>query len=277
MAVPPFILLLMIVLLVITAYAMLAPVIHPINLGATNIMERIQPPSIFGISDSGYLLGSDYLGRDVSIRLVYGTRVSIIVAFLGTALALVIGVALGLVSGYLGGWVDDLVIFLINVRQSIPALIIGIVVATIFGAGTQTMIGIIVFIGWSRFARYTRAQVLQIKEEQFIECSRAIGASTTRIILEHVLVNIASPLIVISTLNLSSVVLLESTLSFLGLGIQPPQTTLGVMVSTGRDHMLSNPLLALAPSAIIVVIVLSVSFIGDWLRDRLDPKLANKM
>lgn len=271
--IPPFILFLMLTFLFIVIYSMLAPVLHPIDLGATNITSRLKPPSIFGYSDSGHLLGTDYLGRDVAIRLVYATRSSLSVSFSGTLLAALIGITMGVLAGLNPGWVDDLVGFLINARQSIPSVLMGIIVATIFGSSTQMMIILIGFVGWTRFARYTRAQVIQIRSENFIECSRAIGASTPRIFAEHILVNIASPLIVTATLNLSSNILLENTLSFLGLGIQPPQTSLGVMVSSGRNHLMTNWWLAIAPSAMIVIIILIVSLVGDWLRDRLDPKL----
>lgn len=256
--------------------SLLIPYIHPIDLGDTDLRSRLAMPSIFGISDSGHLLGCDYLGRDLAIRLLYATRTTIMLAFTGLLCAATLGIVLGVIAGVFGGIWDDIIMFMINVRHSVPSVLIGIIVATIFGSTEFTMILLTTCIQWTKFARQARAQILQIKKESYIECSRAIGASSFRIICEHVLRNIASPLIVTTTLTLSSIILFESTLSFLGLGIQPPNTSLGVMVSAGRDQMLMQWWQAILPTALIVLIVMTASLTGDWLRDRLDPKLSGK-
>lgn len=269
-----------VILLVLTGTliisSLLIPYIHPIDLGDTDLRSRLAMPSIFGISDSGHLLGCDYLGRDLAIRLLYATRTTIILAFTGLLCAATLGIVLGVIAGVFGGIWDDIIMFMINVRHSVPSVLIGIIVATIFGSTEFTMILLTTCIQWTKFARQARAQILQIKKESYIECSRAIGASSFRIIFEHVLRNIASPLIVTTTLTLSSIILFESTLSFLGLGIQPPNTSLGVMVSAGRDQMLMQWWQAILPTALIVLIVMTASLTGDWLRDRLDPKLRGK-
>ena len=269
-----------VILLVLTGTliisSLLIPYIHPIDLGDTDLRSRLAMPSIFGISDSGHLLGCDYLGRDLAIRLLYATRTTIILAFTGLLCAATLGIGLGVIAGVFGGIWDDIIMFMINVRHSVPSVLIGIIVATIFGSTEFTMILLTTCIQWTKFARQARAQILQIKKESYIECSRAIGASSFRIIFEHVLRNIASPLIVTTTLTLSSIILFESTLSFLGLGIQPPNTSLGVMVSAGRDQMLMQWWQAILPTALIVLIVMTASLTGDWLRDRLDPKLSGK-
>lgn len=254
----------------------LAPYLYPIDLGETSLTERLAMPSIFGISDSGHLLGCDYLGRDVAIRLLYATRTTIILAFTGLSLAALLGITLGVLAGMFGGVLDDIVMFMVNVRHALPAVLIGIIAATIFGSTEFTMIILTMFIQWSPFARQARASIMQIKKESYIECSRAIGSSTTRIIFEHVLRNIASPLIVTATQTLSSTILFESTLSFLALGIQPPNTSLGVMVSAGKDIMLLQWWQAIIPTVFIVLIVMTAALTGDWLRDRLDPKLRGK-
>ena len=254
----------------------LVPYLHPIDLGETSLTERLAMPSIFGISDSGHLLGCDYLGRDVAIRLLYATRTTIVLAFTGLSLAALLGITLGVLAGMFGGILDDIVMFMVNVRHALPAVLIGIIAATIFGSTEFTMIILTMFIQWSPFARQARASIMQIKKESYIECSRAIGSSTTRIIFEHVLRNIASPLIVTATQTLSSTILFESTLSFLALGIQPPNTSLGVMVSAGKDIMLLQWWQAIIPTALIVLIVMTAALTGDWLRDRLDPKLRGK-
>jgi len=269
-----------IILLVLTGIlvlaALLVPYVHPIDLGDTSLRDRLALPSLFGMSDSGHLFGCDYLGRDLGIRLLYATRTTIVLAFTGLFFAALLGITLGILAGVFGGLVDDVIMFLVNVRHAVPSVLIGIIVATIFGSTEFTMILLTACIQWTKFARQARAQILQIKKESYIECSRAIGSSTGRIIFEHVLRNIASPLIVTTTLTLSSVILFESTLSYLGLGIQPPNTSLGVMVSAGRDQMVLQWWQALLPTALIVLIVMTASLFGDWLRDRLDPKLKGK-
>ena len=269
-----------IVLLTLTAalivVSFLAPYLYPIDLGETSLTERLAMPSIFGISDSGHLLGCDYLGRDLAIRLLYATRTTIMLAFTGLSLAALLGITLGVLSGMFGGVFDDIVMFMVNVRHALPAVLIGIIAATIFGSTEFTMIILTMLIQWSPFARQARASIMQIKKESYIECSRAIGSGTVRIIFEHVLRNIASPLIVTATQTLSSTILFESTLSFLALGIQPPNTSLGVMVSAGKDIMLLQWWQAIIPTALIVLIVMTAALTGDWLRDRLDPKLRGK-
>ena len=274
--IPVSILFLLTVTGILIIVSLMAPVLFPIDLGATDLPHRLAPPSIFGMSDSGYLLGTDYLGRDFAIRLLYATRTSVVLAFFGLVAAGVLGIALGVIAGVFGGVWDDIIMFLINVRHSVPAVLIGIIVATIFNSSGLTLILLTALIQWTKFARQARASILQIKSESYIECSRSIGSSTFRIIREHVLRNIASPLIVVTTLTISSIILFESTLSFLSLGIQPPDTSLGVMVSAGRDQMILQPLQVLLPTAIIVLIVMTASLTGDWLRDKLDPKLRKR-
>lgn len=230
--IPPMIIFLMVTLAVIVITALLAPVIAPIDLGASDLTQRLKMPK-FKDPTSPYLFGTDNLGRDVAIRLLYATRSTIMISFTGMIIATVTGTALGILSGLGGKWIDAVLSFFTDVRLSIPTTFIGIIFACI------------------------------------------LGASGVRIVFEHILVNIASPLIVQTTMELGGFILLESTLSFLGLGIEPPGTSLGVMVSLGRDYMLTHWWLAVLPSIIIVVLILDISLIGDWLRDRLDPKLKN--
>lgn len=256
--------------------ALLVPYYHPIDLGATDLKSRLALPSIFGYSDSGHLLGCDYLGRDLAVRLLYATRTTVILAAVGLVSAAVVGIALGVIAGVFGGVCDDVIMFLVNVRHSVPSVLIGIIAATIFGSTEFTLVLLTTMIQWTKFARQARAQIMQIRTESYIECSRAIGSSTFRIIWEHVLRNIASPLIVTTTLSLSSIILFESTLSYLSLGIQPPNTSLGVMVSAGRDQMILQWWQVCLPTALIILIVMTASLTGDWLRDRLDPKLRRK-
>lgn len=272
--IPPTIIFLMITLFIIVAAALLAPVIVPVDLAENDLLNRLAMP-IFKDSASQYLLGTDYLGRDVAIRLLYATRSTIMISFTGMVIATIIGTALGIIAGLCGGWADALISFLTDVRLSVPTTFIGIIFACLMGAKPATTILVIAMTGWSSFSRLVRSQIFQLRSAKFIEASRSMGASGVRIVFEHILVNIASPLIVQATMELSGFILLESTLSFLGLGIQPPGTSLGVMVSNGRDYMLTHWWLAVAPSLVIVVLILQISLIGDWLRDKLDPKLKN--
>jgi peptide/nickel transport system permease protein len=268
-----YILALFIILAFIIIFSMISPAVFKVDLGAINLPERMLKPSIFGLSDSGHLLGTDYMGRDVFVRIWYSTRTSLIITFLGLLGALVLGVFLGVIAGLNGGRIDDVVMFLVNVRISIPPIIIGIVVVTIFGSGNGILILLITFVYCTNFARIVRAEIMHVRSENYIECSRAIGASSIRILFEHIIKNIASPLIVIATLNINSIILFESSMSFLGVGVIPPETSLGLMVSSGRNQMIGNPWLVVFPVIMIIIIVMSVSLIGDWLRDKLDPKL----
>jgi len=273
-AIPPFILFLIISFCLIVLFSIIGPALFfKVDLGETALSDRMLPPSFITGGKPEFLLGTDNLGRDFGIRLVYATRNSLFIAFSGMLIASVIGTMLGIFGGLYSGWIDTVVCFLIDTRMSVPFIIIAIVCASIFGSSKTALILIIGFTGWDSFARLTRGQILQLKEATFIECSRAIGASKFRILFEHILRNISSPLIVNATMKLSSFILLESTLSFLGLGIMPPDVSLGVLVSAGRNYLINAPWLTLLPSLMIFLIVFQVSLIGDWLRDKLDPKL----
>lgn len=257
-------------------FSLFAPLLFPVDLGAIDLKNRLAMPSIFGLSDSGHLLGTDYLGRDFGIRLLYATRTSFILCLIGLAGSSIVGIVLGILSGMCGGIVDDFVTFLISIRQSVPSILIGIIIATIFGSSYASIILVTILIQWTKPCKQTRTAIRQMKNEAFIECSRAIGASPFRIIREHMLRNIASPLIVTITLSTGSIILYESTLSYLSLGIQPPDTSLGVMVSAGRQQLIGQWWQAIIPISVIVLIVLAVSLYGDYLLKKIDPKLRER-
>ena len=272
-SVPLYILFLIISFLFIFIYSMLANVLYPTDLADTNLLSRLKPPSFLEGGSPEYLLGTDSLGRDFFVRLIYGTRNSLLISMASMVIACTLGVALGVLSGLCGGWVDQIISFVVDARLSIPFTIIAIVCASIFGRDKFTLMMIMGLTGWATFARLIRGQILQLKELSFMECSRAMGASRMRILFEHVLKNIASPLIVEVTMKLGGFILLESSLSFLGLGIQPPDVSLGIMVSNGRDYLINYPWLTLVPGGLIVIVTLQFSLVGDWLRDKLDPKM----
>ncbi|MFB9273831.1 ABC transporter permease [Cohnella cellulosilytica] len=275
MKIPPFILILMTTFGLVAIAALLAPALFPIDLSDTELTSRFKPPRFID-PESSFLFGTDSLGRDVGIRLLYATRTSLIIAFLGMVLATVFGLVMGVLSGLNGGVTDLVLSFITDAQLSVPTTFIGIICATIMGSDALTVIIVIGVTGWPGFARLVRSQVIQLKEANFVESSRSLGASKARIFFEHILTNIASPLIVYATMNLSSFILLESALSYIGLGIQPPETSLGVMVSDGRNYLLQSWWMAVIPSALIVLLILQISLTGDWLRDKLDPKLRNK-
>lgn len=272
-AIPTSIIILITLFLFIFIFSMMASVFFPLDLGATDITNRLKPPAFMNGGSSENIFGTDSLGRDFFIRLIYGTRNSLLIGLTSMLIAAIIGTILGVLSGLYGGWVDTIISFIVDARLSIPFLILAIVLSSIFGSDKITMTLIIGLTGWATFTRLIRGQIIQLKNQNFITCSKTMGASNIRILFEHLLPNIGSILIVEATLKLSSFILLESSLSFLGLGIQPPDTSLGVLVSNGRDYLMTNWWLAIIPSLIIVFIVLDISLLGDWLRDKLDPKL----
>ncbi len=274
-SIPVSILIMILLLFAMVILAILAPVLFPVDLGATNLLQRLKKPTFLD-SSSPFLFGTDELGRDLAVRLVYGMRTSLAISFSGMLIALALGISLGVAGGLFGGKVDAVCMMLVDARLSVPATIIGIICACVLGTSQATLVFVIGITGWSGFARLIRGQILQLKNASFIECSRAIGASPMRILIEHLLPNIASPVIVQATLSMSSFILLESSLSFMGLGIQPPNTSLGVLVSGGRTYMINQWWMAIVPGAAIVLLILQISLIGDWLRDKLDPKLQNK-
>jgi peptide/nickel transport system permease protein len=222
-----------------------------------------------------FILGADEFGRDILSRLIYGTRAALLVGTVSIAIALFFGMILGTTSGFFGGMVDNLIMRILDILLAFPYLLLAIAVVSAIGPGilnTTIAVGIWAIPG---FARIIRASVITIKKADYIQAARAIGASNTRIILSHILPNFISPVIVYSTLYMANAILIEAALSFLGLGVQPPTPSWGLMVSSGRDFLLSAPHIATLPGIAIMVTVLGFNLLGDGLRDSLDPKLRN--
>lgn len=253
--------------------AIFAPWIAPHDPVATNILNKLQPTVFMEGYDGGHLLGTDQLGRDILSRSIHGIRVSVGIALLGLALSCIVGTVAGLVSGLAGGIVDRVIMMVVDVFITVPTLLIAMVGVAIFGSDIAVLVVLVGLARWESYARVVRGQVLQVREMPFIEASRALGASPVWIALRHVLPNIASPLIVLLTLNFPSILLLESSLSFLGIGVQPPTASLGRMVGDGRDHLVFAWWVAVAPAAVIVAITFIVQMLGDWLRDVLDVRV----
>jgi peptide/nickel transport system permease protein len=254
------------------AIALLADAIRPYNITALHLTARLAPPVGFGGS-MDFPLGTDELGRDVFSRLVVSIRISLLVAFGATILGMLLGATLGLVAAHMRGIMEQAVLLLIDVQAALPFIILALAVLAFFGNSLPLLIGLLGLYGWERHARVARGMALAAGAQGYVLAVRQIGAGPWRIYVRHVLPNIAATLIVSVTLAFPEVILLESGLSFLGLGVQPPMTSLGNMIGYGRGYISGAPWILLAPSAVIVLTTLAISIGGDWLRDRLDPTL----
>lgn len=270
----PLIAISLLLALLLVLAAILAPQLAPHDIRSQSLLSRLQPPALLGGAPS-YLLGTDQLGRDIFSRLLFALRTSLTIAMLGMLIGVTIGTALGLISGLLGGLVDDIIMFAVDTQAALPFTLLAITAVALFGTSPTVLITIIGLAGWDTYARVVRGQVLAARELPFVEASRALGAPLWQMAAQHILPNVISPILVLATMNFSTIVLTESALSFLGLGIQPPATSLGQMLGEGRDYMATAWWIAAAPATVIVVITMIVSLIGDWLRDELDPATAS--
>jgi peptide/nickel transport system permease protein len=255
------------------AIAVFADVIRPYSITALHLTARLAPPAGFG-GGMAFPLGTDELGRDVLSRLVVSIRISLLIAFGATVLGMVLGATLGLVAAHMRGIVEQAVLLLVDVQAALPFIILALSVLAFFGNSLPLLIGLLGLYGWERHARVARGMALAAGAQGYILAVRQIGAGPWRIYARHVLPNIAATLIVSVTLAFPEVILLESGLSFLGLGVQPPMTSLGNMIGYGRGYISGAPWIMLAPSVVIVLTTLAISIGGDWLRDRLDPTLS---
>ena len=255
-------------LVAMVAVAVFADVIAPRGFTAMDLRNRLAVPG-----NAAHWLGTDELGRDVLSRLIASIRVSLVIAFGATLISAAVGTLLGFLAAHFRGIVEQLVLMLSDFQASMPFLIMALAVLAFFGNSLPLLIGLMGLYGWERYARIARGLAVSAGSQGFAGAVRQLGASPVRVYGLHILPNIASTLIVSMTLVFPEVILLESGLSFLGLGVQPPMTSLGNMVGYGREYITRAPWIMLAPSATIVVTTLAVSVLGDWLRDRLDPTL----
>jgi peptide/nickel transport system permease protein len=269
---PPLVLIALAWLALTIVIAATADVIAPYSFTALDLLSRLSPPVFFG-GDWAHPLGTDELGRDVLSRLIMSIRMSLLIAFFGTLIAATLGTSLGFLAAHFRGKVEVLVLMLIDFQASMPFLIIALAVLAFFGNSLLLFIGLMGFHSWERYARIARGLTIAANEQGYAAAIRQLGASPWRVYSRHVLPNIASTLIVSMTLTFPETILMESGLSFLGLGVQPPLTSLGNMVGYGREYITRAAWIMLAPAATIVLTTLSISIIGDWLRDRLDPTL----
>ena len=260
-----------VVLIILTIIAILAPWIAPHDPYAQSLMTRMEPPVFMG-GTWEHPLGTDHLGRDYLSRLIYGARISLLIGAVAALISGVIGTAMGVAAGYFGGKVDAVVTFLINVRLAMPVVLVALAVVAILGGSLQVVIGVLGLLLWDRFAVVMRASTMQVRRPEYVAAAQVIGASTPRILLSEIMPNIANNLIVVVTLEMAHAILLEAALSFLGLGVQPPTPSWGLMVSEGKNMMLFEPWLVLIPGAVLFVLVLAINLMGDGLRDVTAPE-----
>lgn len=254
-------------ILLLILVAALAPVIAPYAYEFQDLANPRSNPSAI------HWLGTDQLGRDIFSRMVYGTRVSLSVALVVTAIKLAIGITLGLLAGYVGGWVDNLIMRVTDIMYAFPDLLLAILIMGIRGPGLFNIFLALSLVTWPGIARIVRGQVLAVRGLDFVQAAQAVGAPDFRIVMRHVLPNIMSPVIVTATLGIAGVILSEASLSFLGIGVQPPMPSWGMMVSEMRPFIYSQPVLLLWPCVTLALTVLAFNFLGDGLRDALDPRL----
>ncbi len=262
--------------LVFLAAALLAPVLAPHDPNAQSLLARLRPPLGFDRAVPGYWLGTDELGRDILSRGLHALRTTILIALAGATIGMMIGVLLGLLAGVAGGVVDDLVMGLVDIQIAVPFTLIALLAVALFGGDIFVLIAVLGIAGWETFTRIVRGEVMRLRDAPFIEAARAAGASGWRIAARHLMPNLISPLVVIFALSFANIVLLESTLSFLGLGVRPPTATLGAMVGQGRDYMPTAPWLVIVPAVLILLVTLVVQLLGDFLRDRFDVRLRRR-
>ena len=219
-----------------------------------------------------YLLGTDKVGRDILSRIIYGSRISVIVAGIAIFISGAIGATLGITAGYFGGWVDSLLMRLVDISLSIPIILMALVLVTALGASYQTIVIVLVIFLWAQYARQARGETLTVRVQDYIARAKVAGASDARIMLRHVFPNVFNSLVVLATLQVGFVIILEASLSFLGAGIPRPNPAWGLMVSDGRELIISSWWVSLFPGLAILLVVMATNLMGDWLRDKLDPK-----
>jgi len=261
-----------ILMIVLVIPAIFAELIAPYDPVENSLRNRLLPP--FWMEGGGFdhILGTDKVGRDILSRLIYGSRVSVIIAGISIVVGGLIGTSLGIIGGYFGGWVDSLIMRAVDISLSIPIILLGLVLVAALGPSKSTVIIVVVTLLWSRYARLARGETLAVRTQDYIARARVSGASHTRIMIHHVFPNIFNSIVVLATLQVGFVIILEATLSFLGAGIPRPIPAWGLMVADGRELVVAAWWLAFFPGFAIMLVVLSMNLLGDWLRDKFDPK-----
>lgn len=250
-----------------------APLIAPHDPERGDIRARLVVPVWMEGGSTEYLLGTDHLGRDLLSRVIFGARISLVVVAITLGVGMVIGVTAGLVAGWYGSWVDEVIMRIVDIKLAIPTILLALVLVLALGQTFLIIVAILAIAIWPRFARNVRGEVLQLKTMDYVALAKVAGATTPRILLVHIFPGVINTLIILATLEVGIVILLESTLSFLGAGVPPPTPAWGSMVADGRDRLAVAWWISTVPGVAIMMVVLSMNVFGDWLRDKLDPRL----
>ncbi|WP_020614849.1 ABC transporter permease [Paenibacillus daejeonensis] len=262
-----------VILVLVALTALLSVLLAPYDPTLLNARNRLVPPFWSDGGSMAHILGTDHLGRDILSRIIYGSQITLLVSGASVIISAVIGITLGVVCGYYGGgWFDAIVMRVVDANMAIPNILFMLVIVGVFGTSVPTLIVVLGITGWIAYTRLIRAEVLSLKEREFIRAARSIGTRDRTIMRKHILPNLISTCIVVSTLSVGGNIVLEASLSFLGLGIQPPIVTWGYMLNEGRDYIATSWWIATFPGVAIAVTVLGILFFGDWLRDVFDPK-----
>ena len=261
-----------IILAIIIFFAVLAPILSPQDPYAQSLTTRLSKPFWHAESTWKHPLGSDHVGRDYLSRLLYGAQISLLIGFCVALISGVIGAALGVVAGYFGGRVDMVITFIITLRLSIPFVLVAVAVVGIVGGSLKVVIITLGLLLWNRYAVVMRSATQQIRNQDYIPAAEAVGCSTTRILLSEIMPNIVNNLVVVATLEMANAILLEAALSFLGLGVQPPIPSWGLMVAEGKDFLFFEPWLIAIPGVALFVLVLAINLLGDGIRDVTAPE-----
>ena len=255
--------------------ALLAPLLSPHDPYQQDLMKRLIPPVWDSRGSWEHILGTDHLGRDYLSRLIYGARISLLIGIGAALISGIIGTIMGVMAGYFGGRVDMVVTFLVTVRLSMPVVLVALAVVAIVGGSLQVVITVLGLLLWDRFAVVMRSSTLQIRSMDYVSAAQAVGCSTGRILTTEVMPNVVNNLIVIATIEIAHAIILEAALSFLGLGVQPPLPSWGLMVSEGKDMMLFEPWLITIPGVALFLLVLAINLMGDGVRDITAPENRN--
>ncbi|MBN9531415.1 MAG: ABC transporter permease [Alphaproteobacteria bacterium] len=264
-----------IILVLVALVAIFAPLLAPHDPYAQNLSRRLIPPIWHAKGTWEHVLGTDKLGRDYLSRLIYGSRLSLIIGLSATVISGLIGTTLGVLAGYFGGRTDAVINYLITTRLAMPVVLVALAVASLVGGSLQVVILVLGFLLWDRFAVVTRSATMQVCHGDYIAAAQAIGCSTTRILLSELLPNILNALIVVATLEMAHAILLEATLSFLGLGVPPPAPSWGLMIAEGKQYMFFSPWVIAIPGVTLLILVLAINLVGDGIRDATAPENRN--
>jgi len=259
-------------LLLILLMAALAPFLAPHDPYQQMLLNRLKPPAWMAGGSWSHPLGTDHLGRDYLSRLMYGAQISLLIGVATAVISGVIGIGLGLVAGYFGGRVDQVVMFLVTVKLSVPTILVALAVVQLVGGSLQVVIVVLGLLLWHQFTVVTRSVTMQIRDMDYVTSAKTIGLSTTRILFTEILPNVANQIIVVLTLTMASAIVIEAALSFLGVGVQPPLPSWGIMIAEGKEHIFFRPWLVLIPGVALFILVLGINLLGDGIRDVTVPQ-----